>query len=159
MICFFGNPSKRIFALQTQLPLDAKNIKKLSWLFGDQPHLDTPTVEGVFVGPRVSMVTPWSTNAVEITQNMGIKGIVRIEEFKRSQVWRSPLEEVPYTTEPNLVKKVGKILAKEMFVDYSDLQRGEEVKLDPFQKWIVPVVKIWIHELRNEAVNNASERL
>ena len=46
------------------------------------------------------------------------------------------------------MKKVGKILAKEMFVDYSDLQRGEEVKLDPFQKWIVPVVKIWIHELR-----------
>jgi phosphoribosylformylglycinamidine synthase len=81
MICFFGNPSKRIFALQTQLPLDAKNIKKLSWLFGDQPHLDTPTVEGVFVGPRVSMVTPWSTNAVEITQNMGIEGIIRIEQF------------------------------------------------------------------------------
>ena len=73
-----------------------------------------------------------------------------IEEFKRSQVWRSPLEEVPYTTEPNLVKKVGKIVAKEMFVDYSDIQRGEEVKLDPYKKWIVPVVKIWIHELRNE---------
>ncbi|ULT26095.1 hypothetical protein KUH03_03855 [Sphingobacterium sp. E70] len=28
------------------------------------------------------MVTPWSTNAVEITQNMGIEGIVRIEEFQ-----------------------------------------------------------------------------
>jgi phosphoribosylformylglycinamidine synthase len=27
------------------------------------------------------MVTPWSTNAVEITQNMGITGITRIEEF------------------------------------------------------------------------------
>ena len=27
------------------------------------------------------MITPWSTNAVEITQNMGIKGISRIEEF------------------------------------------------------------------------------
>jgi phosphoribosylformylglycinamidine synthase len=28
------------------------------------------------------MITPWSTNAVEITQNMGIDEIVRIEEFK-----------------------------------------------------------------------------
>lgn len=27
------------------------------------------------------MITPWSTNAVEITQNMGITGIIRIEEF------------------------------------------------------------------------------
>jgi phosphoribosylformylglycinamidine synthase len=34
-----------------------------------------------FVGPRAAMVTPWSTNAVEITQNMAISGIIRIEEF------------------------------------------------------------------------------
>src|SRR5690606_14215389 len=34
-----------------------------------------------YVGPRAAMVTPWSTNAVEITQNMGIQGIIRIEEF------------------------------------------------------------------------------
>ena len=27
------------------------------------------------------MITPWSTNAVEITQNMGLTGISRIEEF------------------------------------------------------------------------------
>ena len=27
------------------------------------------------------MVTPWSTNAVEITQNMGIENIIRIEKF------------------------------------------------------------------------------
>ena len=36
---------------------------------------------GIFYGPRASMVTPWSTNAVEITQNMGIQGIVRMEEY------------------------------------------------------------------------------
>jgi phosphoribosylformylglycinamidine synthase len=29
------------------------------------------------------MITPWSTNAVEITQNMGIAGIIRIEEFEK----------------------------------------------------------------------------
>ncbi|KAF5277830.1 hypothetical protein FQR65_LT15914 [Abscondita terminalis] len=28
------------------------------------------------------MITPWSTNAVEITQNMAIESIIRIEEFQ-----------------------------------------------------------------------------
>ncbi|MBB5623004.1 phosphoribosylformylglycinamidine synthase [Pedobacter cryoconitis] len=37
-----------------------------------------------FIGPRAAMVTPWSTNAVEITQNMDIHGIIRIEEFKNT---------------------------------------------------------------------------
>ena len=33
------------------------------------------------MGPRSSMVSPWSTNAVEITRIMGIEKILRIEEF------------------------------------------------------------------------------
>ena len=81
MICFFGDTTQRIFALQIQTSIDADVISKLSWLFGDQPYLQKTTIDGVYVGPRVSMVTPWSTNAVEITQNMGIEGIVRIEQF------------------------------------------------------------------------------
>ena len=81
MICFFGDATQRIFALQTQNAIDAETTSKLSWLFGDQPLLNTTKIDGVFVGPRVSMVTPWSTNAVEITQNMGIKGMIRIEQF------------------------------------------------------------------------------
>ncbi|MCE6983316.1 hypothetical protein EI534_39415, partial [Pseudomonas frederiksbergensis] len=32
-------------------------------------------------GPRREMITPWSTNAVEITQNMSLTGISRIEEY------------------------------------------------------------------------------
>ncbi|MEC8212025.1 MAG: phosphoribosylformylglycinamidine synthase [Bacteroidota bacterium] len=81
MICFFGDTTQRIFALQIQTSIDADVISKLSWLFGDQPYLRNTTIDGVYVGPRVSMVTPWSTNAVEITQNMGIEGIFRIEQF------------------------------------------------------------------------------
>ena len=38
-------------------------------------------LKGTFIGPRKEMITPWSTNAVEITQNMGIGNIKRIEEF------------------------------------------------------------------------------
>ena len=44
--------------------------------------IEESSIQNSFVGPRAAMITPWSTNAVEITQNMGISGILRIEEFK-----------------------------------------------------------------------------
>jgi len=81
MICFFGNPNDRVYALQTKTPLEKSTKEKLSWLFGDAPYINKSILEGSYVGPRISMVTPWSTNAVEITQNMGIEGIMRIEQF------------------------------------------------------------------------------
>lgn len=83
-----GSTSKTVYAVQTQQNLSDEDIKKLTWLFNSQT--DNPftvvntanaTLNAFFVGPRAAMVTPWSTNAVEITQNMGISGIIRIEEF------------------------------------------------------------------------------
>ncbi len=82
MIHFFGNQNENVFAVQTNQEISQENIKKLIWLFGNQPQLSTASIDAFFVGPRAAMITPWSTNAVEITQNMGIEGIVRIEEFK-----------------------------------------------------------------------------
>lgn len=81
MILFFGDSSEKVFAVQVQKNLTSEDIQKLSWLFGNQPMLEGPLIEGPFVGPRAAMITPWSTNAVEITQNMAIQGIQRIEEF------------------------------------------------------------------------------
>ncbi len=81
MIHFFGNQDSKVFAVQTAKELSAENIKKLNWLFGNQPKINTASLDAFFIGPRAAMITPWSTNAVEITQNMGIKGIIRIEEF------------------------------------------------------------------------------
>ena len=81
MIFYFGSPSDKIFAVQTNDSLAPANIMKLVWLFGDRPLLDDQVVYAEFIGPRAAMITPWSTNAVEITQNMGIKDILRIEEF------------------------------------------------------------------------------
>lgn len=81
MIYFFSSPSNSIFALQTEQNLSSEDIAKLNWLFGGSKLLDDKTVSGTFVGPRATMVTPWSTNAVEITQNMVIDGVQRIEEF------------------------------------------------------------------------------
>ncbi|MGY3793560.1 phosphoribosylformylglycinamidine synthase [Aquimarina sp. 433] len=82
MIHFFGNQNEKVFAVQTTDEISTENNKKLSWLFGNQPKISTASIDAFFVGPRAAMITPWSTNAVEITQNMGISGIIRIEEFK-----------------------------------------------------------------------------
>ncbi|MCB0425463.1 MAG: phosphoribosylformylglycinamidine synthase, partial [Mangrovimonas sp.] len=82
MIHFFGNADSKVFAVQTVEELSPENIAKLTWLFGNQPKINTASLDAFFVGPRAAMITPWSTNAVEITQNMGVPGILRIEEFK-----------------------------------------------------------------------------
>jgi len=82
MIQFFRTPAQHLYAVQSNQPLAADDVKKLEWLFGEAVLLQQETVEGNYVGPRREMITPWSTNAVEITQNMGIGGIIRIEEFK-----------------------------------------------------------------------------
>lgn len=65
---------------ESENPLDAS---KLEWLFSGAKKVQSDSLESFFVGPRREMITPWSTNAVEITQNMGISGILRIEEFTR----------------------------------------------------------------------------
>ncbi len=81
MIHFFGNTNSKVFAVQTSKELTTEDISKLTWLFANKPKLDMASIDAFFVGPRAAMITPWSTNAVEITQNMGIEGIIRIEEF------------------------------------------------------------------------------
>ncbi|MDE0535654.1 phosphoribosylformylglycinamidine synthase [Tenacibaculum sp. L6] len=81
MIHFFGNVNSKVFAVQTTEELTSETISKLTWLFGNQPKINAASLDAFFVGPRAAMITPWSTNAVEITQNMGISGIIRIEEF------------------------------------------------------------------------------
>jgi phosphoribosylformylglycinamidine synthase len=83
MIHFFINQSQAIFVLQIDKALTPQDITKLEWLFGNAKISSATNLEGFFVGPRAAMITPWSTNAVEITQNMDIQGIIRIEEFKQ----------------------------------------------------------------------------
>jgi len=87
MIHFFGNESNTVFAVQTNPEvsgeLSVENISKLNWLFGNTHKIEKSVLADFFVGPRAAMITPWSTNAVEITQNMAIEGIIRIEEFQK----------------------------------------------------------------------------
>lgn len=85
MIHFFGDVNTKVFAVQTNQELSQETILKLIWLFGNQPKINAASLDAFFVGPRAAMITPWSTNATEITQNMGIAGIERIEEFRASK--------------------------------------------------------------------------
>ena len=80
-IFFFRTPQQSIIATQADHQLNPEEVQKLCWLYGDATFLDVHTIDGQFVGPRREMITPWSTNAVEITQNMAIQGIRRIEEY------------------------------------------------------------------------------
>ena len=76
---FFRRPT--VYAVQSIAPLSQESVEKLVWLFSGAAPVASSALEGLFVGPRREMITPWSTNAVEITQTMGIEGIARIEEF------------------------------------------------------------------------------
>lgn len=84
MIYFFSNELNTVFALQSEQTLSSSDISKLTWLFGGAQFKQETVLTEFFIGPRAAMVTPWSTNAVEITQNMDIHGIIRIEEFKNT---------------------------------------------------------------------------
>jgi len=81
MVLYFGSPTQKVFGVQVEKMPTADDLEKLVWLFGNQNRIDSTTVDGWFIGPRAAMITPWSTNAVEITQNMAINGIQRIEEY------------------------------------------------------------------------------
>ena len=82
MITFFSTvQGKVIYAVQSHVPLTTREKEALGWLFGEALASEEECLFGLFRGPRREMITPWSTNAVEITQIMGIEGILRIEEF------------------------------------------------------------------------------
>ena len=81
MILFFKTQKETVIATEVNHQLNDDETAKLAWLYGDATLMETRELEGFYVGPRREMVTPWSTNAVEITQNMNLNGISRIEEF------------------------------------------------------------------------------
>ncbi len=84
MISFFGdNTRNKIFAVESNNTLTKEEVDKLTWVFGKKSIINCNEVNYTFLGPRAAMITPWSTNAVEICQNMGINSLVRIEEFNK----------------------------------------------------------------------------
>ncbi|MFO8001995.1 MAG: phosphoribosylformylglycinamidine synthase [Marinilabilia sp.] len=81
MVLFFQGENRQVLAVGCRATLSESDLDKLIWLFDGARLIDRPSIDGHFIGPRKEMITPWSTNAVEITRNMGINGVERIEEF------------------------------------------------------------------------------
>ena len=98
MILFFTAEAGNIYAVQTETKLDDTDLQKLSWLFAGAKQIESESIAGAFVGPRAVMITPWSTNAVEICRNMGIKHIKRIEQY-----W--PTDQPGLAFDPMLMQK------------------------------------------------------
>ncbi len=100
MISYFPSAERSLFVVEHKMPFTDEEIKRLNWLFGlQQTTLPQPSIEGSFVGPRSEMISPWSTNAVEIAENMGLQSISRIEELKQldPSVGHDPMLEMVYT--------------------------------------------------------------
>ena len=81
MISFFRSNSGNVYALESQQTLSSENLRALTWLFSGAEALKETSLERYYVGPRKEMITPWSTNAIEIIQNMNIEGVIRLEEY------------------------------------------------------------------------------
>ncbi len=107
MIVFFRASGPVIFAVGTTQSLETQDYQKLTWLFGGAKPIPEKEVKGFFIGPRKEMVTPWSTNAVEITQTMGISGIERMEEFFEVNDANAPHD--------SMLQRVYTVLDQDMF--------------------------------------------
>ena len=85
MIYFFGDRKNEIVAAKSIKNLSDRDIHKLEWLFSKK-LINSLKIKGKFIGTRPFNITPWSTNAVEITQNMGLNKLSRIELYKNSNI-------------------------------------------------------------------------
>ena len=104
MITFFKKGARTIYAVEADHALSPHELEKMEWLLGGTQVKDQ-TLRGTFIGPRKEMITPWSTNAVEITQNMDLPGISRIEEFttttEKDPKYDKMLQRVYHTLDSN----------------------------------------------------------
>ncbi|NAS11657.1 phosphoribosylformylglycinamidine synthase [Poritiphilus flavus] len=127
MIHFFGEKTKKVFAVQSTKEFSKETIQKLTWLFGNQPKINLASLDAFFVGPRAAMITPWSTNATEITQNMGISGIERIEEFTAVTDSFNDFDPMLFQKYPNLGQDIFTIDMKpEPVLEIEDIGRYNE---------------------------------
>jgi phosphoribosylformylglycinamidine synthase len=125
MVSFFRTSSNSVIAVESDHTFSADEINKLCWLFSNAKVENEDNLHGYFVGPRREMITPWSTNAVEITQNMGITGITRIEEY-------FPVKDDKATFDP-MLQRMYKGIDQKVFTFYH--QPEPIVHIDDLEKY------------------------
>ena len=119
MISFFATKTNKIIAVETASELNSSNIEKLNWLLAGD-ILDDKVLRGAFVGPKREMVSPWSTNAVEITQNMGVSDVIRMEEYKIERDIDASYDPMLEQMYPELNQETFKIDIEPAAVEYID---------------------------------------
>ena len=124
MILFFGKTEESVIAVESSRALSAEEKERLSWLFAGAPLIGQDGVEGRFIGPRREMITPWSTNAVEITQNMNLDGILRIEEYHATKGDATGDDDLPDNFDPMLQRIYNGLDQRIFTVDH----QPEEIK-------------------------------
>ena len=133
MVVFFKKGANHFIAVETDHRFNENESDKLSWLFGGATPLTSTSLKDRFIGPRREMITPWSTNAVEITQNMGLEGITRIEEFDRTTEEKPRFDKMLQRVYDGLNSKiftVAKIPAPIVYIDdISEYNKAEGLAL------------------------------
>ncbi len=120
MVYFFKHRNNTFFVVDSKNKIHPNDLSKLKWLFDDAQLIESELIEGRFIGPRKEMITPWSTNAVEITQNMGIDGIVRIEEMFLSDSKEHSFDPMLQQVYTNISNDVFTITPKPQPIKYID---------------------------------------
>ena len=132
MISFFGDPESKVFALETNDKLDNFSIEKLNWVL-NAPFLTKQTIQNNFIGPKSTMISPWSTNAVEIMNNMGIESVIRIEEFistKENHAFDIMIQEEYKSLDQDIFKNY-KTPDKQILIrDINEYNKNEGLALD-----------------------------
>ncbi len=126
MISFFKKSHKFFFVVEHTNILQKSDINKLKWLFDNSELIKLNSIKGNFIGPLKEMITPWSTNAVEIAENIGIKSITRIEKLikKEDESIIDPMLEQVYD---NPTQKIFNIERKaEEILEVKDLKKYNE---------------------------------
>ena len=123
MVLFFKDKNELIYAVDSPEVLDSKNISKLEWLFVGTFLNDTKIILEKFLGPKKTMITPWSTNAVEITQNMAIDGLLRIEVYKPMKILSEKFDPMLYEIYKDLNQDIFKnSITPEPLLEINDIQ-------------------------------------
>jgi len=75
------NSKECAYLVVSKRRFDSADLDKLSWLLQAEV-VPCDSLPGPFVGPRREMVSPWSTNAVDIAKRVGIDSLIRIEAYR-----------------------------------------------------------------------------
>lgn len=129
MISYFSPSKELAYVVEHQELFSQEEIAKLLWLFECPPtNLPTATLSGEYIGPRVEMVSPWSTNAVEIAQDMGVRGITRIEPLRlkerKEQVHDPMLEALYHNPSGNIFEALAMLHHHSLHRGYKWIQSG-----------------------------------